>query len=372
MQREIVTTIETWEAIKPRWKQLLQRIPNHNIFMTWEWQYYWWRHYAHRFQEAALRIATYYEENQLVAILPYFVYSESLGPFRLRKAVYLGSQIESSDYLDVIVAPNYRKLFLQRLEAELRSLFPEVDLIELNNCLSESIFYQAFAQHKNGDVFTETYRVCPYVQLPDSFDAYLKQLSSNFRYNIRRRVKKLTQKEGVRFQLWDQLENTDAVVAELFQLHSRRAQQKGLRTKFQPSVRLAFHQDVVRTLVPQGYIKLFHLISPQNQVIASMYCFDYDNTLAYFQAGFDPEWSNFSPGLVMLAKTIEYAIEKGYQIFDFMRGGESYKKNWGTVERYIYRLILSNSPRGTAYVTYYTYRKRMAPKIKHLLAKWKV
>ncbi len=371
MQRRVITTPQEWQAIEHQWYELLEQIPNHTIFMTWHWQYYWWHHYATRFQNPALRIAAYYDGNRLVAILPYFLYTERVGPVTLRRAGYLGSQIESSDYLDVMVAPDYRDYFLQHLDSELRALFPEADVIELNNCLPESIFYQVYGGRSNGTVFTETYRVCPYVTLPESFDAYLKQLSSNFRYNVRRRVKKLIQKEGVRFELWENLEETNQVVEDLFELHSKRAQQKGLDTKFKRDLRLAFHQDVVRALVPRGYIKIFHLITPQNNKIAGIYCFDYDNTLAYFQAGFDPGWSNFSPGMVMLAKTIEYAIDQGYRIFDFMRGGEAYKKNWGTVDRYIYLITLPNSTRGMAYFNYYKFRKWVAPRVKRILARWK-
>ena len=371
MQRTVIKTTKEWVAIKTQWHQLLAQIPDHTIFMTWEWQYYWWHHYAEKFNNPMLRIATYYVDGKLVAILPYFLYTERFGPIALRKASYLGSKIESSDYLDVIVAPTYKEFFLKNLDTEIRTLVPEADIIELNNCLPESIFYHVYGYHTNGEVFTETYRVCPYVSLPSSFDGYLKQLSSNFRYNVRRKVKKLIQKTGVRFELWENLAEANQVVEDIFELHARRAKQKGLNTKFKRSLRLAFHQDVVRELVPKGYVKIFHLITSQNEKIAGMYCFDYNHTLAYFQAGFDPQWANFSPGLVMLAKTIEYAINQGYQIFDFMRGGEAYKKNWGTKDRFIYLITVPNSARGKAYLHYYKIRKWVAPRVKRILAKRK-
>ncbi len=359
MRKEIIASSEAFEAIKQEWKALVARLPDHTIFMTWEWQYLWWETYAERFKNARLRILTYYDEGQLVAILPYFVYDEPMGPFTLRKAAYLASKIESSDYLDIITLPQYREYFEAHLVDDLKSLAHDADVIELNHCLPESIMYQIFQGHSNGNHYVEKFRVCPYVELPESFDAYLKQLSANFRSNVRRRTKKLLIKEKARFELVNETEDIDSVITSVFHLHEKRARQKGLDTKFVPELRQKFHQQVAQALVPQGYIKLFQLTSRNGEKIASLYCFDYGKTLAYFQSGFDPAWSNYSPGLVILGKAIEFAIQQGYRIFDFMRGGEAYKKNWGTIDRYIYLITVLNSPKGWLYLTLLKNKKRL-------------
>ncbi len=368
VRKKLVTSTDEFRNLKEPWQQLLEKIPNHTIFMTWEWQFIWWETYAARFPESQLRILAYFKEEELVAILPYFVYTEAFGPVRLRKAAYLGSKIESSDYLDVITLPEYEPYFMQHLEDDLRELAAGADIIELNNCLPDSLFYRVLGGQKNGHAFTETYRVCPYVELPETFDAYLKQLSSNFRYNVRRRVKKLLNKTGARFEEVNTTENIDAVIEDIFKLHYQRALQKGLDTKFVRELRETFHKEVARALLPKHYIRIFHLLSAENEKIAALYCFEYDKTLAYFQAGFNPDWSNFSPGMVILAKAIEYAIEHNMRMFDFMRGGEAYKKNWGTVDRFIYLITVPNSGKGNKYYQYYKIRKRLAPVVKKWLA----
>ncbi|NOX36466.1 MAG: GNAT family N-acetyltransferase [Calditrichaeota bacterium] len=369
LNKQIIRTTEAFRELKADWHQLLTRIPEHNIFMTWEWMYTWWEVYHARLKNAELRILAYYDQGKLAAVLPYYLYTSHVGPIPLRKMAFLGTQIESSDYLDVISPEDYHPYFRQHLYADLRALAEGADVIEINNCLSESLVFQLFGTPRNGTTFVEPYRVCPYVQLPDSFDAYLKTLSSNFRYNVRRRVRRLLEKEQARLEILDRQEELDTAIKDIFDLHYLRAQQKGLNTKFVREQRLDFHQKMARRLAPRGYIKIFNLIAADGKKIAGLYCFDYNGSLAYFQAGFDPAWSNRSPGTVILAEAIQYAIQQGKSIFDFMRGGEQYKKDWGTVDRYIYLITLPNSFKGQTYLTYYKYRKRMAPVIKKILAR---
>jgi CelD/BcsL family acetyltransferase involved in cellulose biosynthesis len=47
---------------------------------------------------------------------------------------------------------------------------------------------------------------------------------------------------------------------------------------------------------------------------------------------------------VLLAHLIRAAIERRYQAFDFMRGNESYKFQWGGRSQPIYRLALQPPP----------------------------
>ncbi len=369
LNKQIIDSTEAFRELRPHWQQLLTRIPNHTIFMTWEWMYTWWEVYQPRLKNAELRILAYYDQEELVGVLPYYIATVHLGPIPLRKMAFLGSQIESSDYLDVITPEDYHAYFRQHLYTDLRALGEGVDVIEINNCLSQSLVFQLLGRSQNGTAFVEPFRVCPYVELPDSFDVYLKRLSSNFRYNVRRRVRKLMEKEQARLEILDRQADLDTAIKNIFDLHFLRAQQKGLNTKFVRERRLNFHQKMARRLAPKGYIKIFNLLAADGRQIAGLYCFDYNGALAYFQAGFDPAWANRSPGTVILAQAIQYAIQQGKTIFDFMRGGEQYKKDWGTVDRYIYLITLPNSFKGQTYLTYYKYRKRMTPAIKKLFTR---
>ena len=44
-----------------------------------------------------------------------------------------------------------------------------------------------------------------------------------------------------------------------------------------------------------------------------------------YNSGFDPAHAALSPGLVLLARVVRDAIERGMRRFDFLRGEERYK-----------------------------------------------
>ena len=62
--------------------------------------------------------------------------------------------------------------------------------------------------------------------------------------------------------------------------------------------------------------------------IAAIFAFQYRDKLLYYQAGYDPAYSKYSPGLTLMALVIEYAISKGLKEYDFLRGDEEYKWKW--------------------------------------------
>ena len=58
------------------------------------------------------------------------------------------------------------------------------------------------------------------------------------------------------------------------------------------------------------------------------YSFAYEGIYYDYQKGFDPAWSRYSPGQLMLAHLIKEAIEDGAWKLDLLRGDEDYKTSW--------------------------------------------
>jgi len=60
-----------------------------------------------------------------------------------------------------------------------------------------------------------------------------------------------------------------------------------------------------------------------------------------YNSSFDPAFQAASPGQVLLAAMIEHAITKGWGVFDFLKGDESYKARLGAVPRQLFRIEAS-------------------------------
>ena len=57
----------------------------------------------------------------------------------------------------------------------------------------------------------------------------------------------------------------------------------------------------------------------------------------YYNAGVDPDARDLSPGVVLVAEYVRRALDEGVRRFDFLRGDESYKYEWGAVDEPIQR-----------------------------------
>ena len=74
--------------------------------------------------------------------------------------------------------------------------------------------------------------------------------------------------------------------------------------------------------------------------IAAGVWFDDGETLYFYNAGVDPDARDLSPGVLLVARSIEMALEAGRSRFDFLRGDESYKYGWGATDVPIQRLLV--------------------------------
>ena len=361
----IVNSEDAFREMKIAWNQLHDLACSKSPFLKWEWMNAWWQEYAGKINKAELNIVAFEDAGKLVGVLPLYKYVEGSGLKKLTRVGFIGDQIESSDYLDVLTTADYVQYFADELDTILTNLFKGVDLFFYRGVYRESVICKAYESLPEGEMQLNEFRVCPFLQLPDSFDDYLSTRSKNFRYNIRRRTKKLTNEDNAEFEVVDDPEKVVSGISEIFELHSQRAEQKNLDTKFVEDLRFNFHKSMAPEFAAAGLIKLFFLNVGEER-IASLYCFDYNNTLYYFQGGFDPAWSKKSPGLVMMARTIRYAIENGFKVFDFMRGGEEYKFNWTNDTTHMYEVYRATSLNGKLYLKSLQLRSSVSSMIKKI------
>lgn len=71
----------------------------------------------------------------------------------------------------------------------------------------------------------------------------------------------------------------------------------------------------------------------------------------YFMS-YDPEWATYSPGTVILVKTVMWAIENGLKEYDFMRGSEDYKLRYATEVRKLSVFGFARTPWGGVFIAH--------------------
>ncbi len=66
---------------------------------------------------------------------------------------------------------------------------------------------------------------------------------------------------------------------------------------------------------------------------AAWYGWHVGDRFSYYQAGFEPAWSRYSVGFLLLAETVREAIAEGAAEYDLLVGDEAFKARFATGER---------------------------------------
>jgi CelD/BcsL family acetyltransferase involved in cellulose biosynthesis len=178
-----------------------------------------------------------------------------------------------------------------------------------------------------------------YLSIPlrhQTWDEYLAGRSRNLRSQLGRKRRALERLGTVRFRRGsDDLENA---MNTLFDLHAKRWAGKG-STIFSSERAREFHLEFARAAQEHDWLRLWFL-DMDERPIAAWYGWSMGGRYLYYQAGFDPAWSHVSPGLLLLAHTIEAAFDEGASEYDMLLGNEPFKERFATDARERRTLVL--------------------------------
>ncbi len=181
--------------------------------------------------------------------------------------------------------------------------------------------------------------VCPVVTFPAgaSFDDYLATLDKKARHEIRRKVRRAEAAGALRLTVSDDpLADLEAFI----DLHQRRWGPDGL---FPPTPGGANSRVFIRRVFEEcgrtGPIRLSFLTLDDRRIAAGIHV-ETPDTWMFYNAGIDPDARDLSPGVVLAARYVQAALESGAKRFDFLRGDEPYKYEWGSVDEPIQRLLV--------------------------------
>ena len=173
--------------------------------------------------------------------------------------------------------------------------------------------------------------------LPDTWEAYLAALSGKQRHELTRKMRRLEREvpEARVLGLATRAE-VEARFDDFLVLHRRSRVGKA---RFMDERMEAFFRRVATALADQGGLRLWLLDAPGGP-LAAFLCLEWDGTVGLYNSGFDPARAALSPGVVLLAHIIRDAIARGMRRFNFLRGEERYKYEFGPTPEDVFRVTL--------------------------------
>lgn len=343
-------------SLKDQWPLLVQKAQTDSPFLTFEWVVQWWQSYRERLTNPKLTIVTVWDQDRLQAILPLFRHEKRAGRTAALTILQLmGTEFESSDYLDIISPPEKKRAYLKAIfsSKEIKPLLNQVDVLDFSNVTEGSALWEM--KGNLGDVlhsamYSYRTKTCPYLNLPHDFETFWNGLSKNLRSNLRRTQNKF-KKQGLTIHLVQNEEEINEAIRRLFELHQMRFAAKEAQTRFQFEQRGAFHQEIAKTFLSKGWLQLYQ-IKDGPKLVGSLYCYKFGRSMMYVQGGFDPQYHKFAPGNIIILRAITDAIQMGLQKFDFMRGNETYKYRWATDTVHLHQILYPLSRKARIYYFY--------------------
>ncbi len=320
------------EIDQTQWDELLSQSATDVPFLRYGYLKAWWEFKGGGEwpQDAQLFILGGREGNDLKGIAPFFSVTEN-G----RERAYLLGSVEISDYLDVIARPADAEPFIRAVLDYLGGK-PEMELASLSlvnipdksptNALIETIAPQSGWSVKAGNAYHT-----PAIPLAADWDTYLAGIDKKQRHEIRRKLRRAEESAELKWYFADDPAMLDAEIEAFFNLMVLDADKKKFLT---PPMR-----DQMRAIMhwafEAGYLQLSFL-TIEGVKAAGYLCFDYNGHVLVYNSGFDFQFSQYSPGWVLLG----FLIQHGKKFFDFMRGDEDYKYRFGAADGFVRRIEL--------------------------------
>jgi CelD/BcsL family acetyltransferase involved in cellulose biosynthesis len=176
---------------------------------------------------------------------------------------------------------------------------------------------------------------CPVLDLPSSWDDYLAALPSKHRHELQRKTRRLRREmPDARVSVARDREAIETRFGDFFDLHRRSRVGK---ERFMDARMEKFFRRAVGELSVAGGAALWFL-DLSNGPAAGCVVLEWEGTVGLYNSGFHPDRAALAPGLVLLVHLVEDAILRGKRRFDFLRGEERYKYEFGPTAEEVFRV----------------------------------
>lgn len=318
---------------RAEWNDLLVDSAANQIFLTSEWQSAWWE--AYHPGELCVLVARD-EAGRWMGLAPWFI---DTSPDGRRTARTVGC-VDVTDYLDIVARRGHEMAVFEALAGWVAAHTDAFDEIMLCNIPETSLALKGMAQAAEAHGLASTVRlqeVCPIVRLPETFADYVSGLDKKNRHELRRKLRRAANEVG--WYIAGPEHDLDAELAHFMTLMAASSMQKAAFLDDAKNRR--FFELMVPLMAERGWLQLAFL-TVRGERAAAYLNFAYDQRVLVYNSGLAPSaYGHLSPGIVLLSRLIEHAIEQGYHTFDFLRGDEPYKYDMGGRDTGVYQLTIT-------------------------------
>lgn len=349
MQIASIDRWETFQNIRKNWDAVYAADPDAHFFLSSVWLSGWLR----RISEPWFILAAKPDPQEsdpkdsfYVAFFPLKLVLIDREDGTFSTHLYMaGNSI--ADYTGILCMPGYEgeaiSAFADYIQKQvswtsfdLQNTFrDDAKILQLLKRFPHGVF--KFTQHSLQNVGEKTDQyLAPYLELPGDWEDYLNHsIRSNTRQKIRRYLKKVESSETFSISYTD-ADRQESDIEILLQLWL--SQWQGVKGEACDDI-VQYLRYILQHCFDKDCLYLSILWQGEKPLAAIANFLDRPKqSMLFVISGRDETCQNIPPGLILHADAIRYAIQKGFQVYDFLRGNEDYKYSLGAKERSIWHI----------------------------------
>jgi CelD/BcsL family acetyltransferase involved in cellulose biosynthesis len=324
MSVSCIDTSDGFARLKTVWTMVYAADEHASAYLSWPWLRGWFNATtADRWFVLAYRPDDF---SPYVAFLP-LAQDHIIPSYRLDlvRVLRMGGS-PAADYTGFICLPQYEEQALAAFATHIQERLAW-DTFHMTDVMDPRL--EIFLAHFTSQKFSvEHVKVtpCPYVSLPDNWEDYLQNfLGPKIRSDLRRSFRRI---EGSgEFSVTEVGEhNFESHTETLLQLLKKKwGKSEYVLQRHRSIFSSCFEEDCLWLKI------LWHGSTP----IAGLAAFPdrHKRVFTTYMTAHSGDDQKLSPGRTLYAYSIREAIEKGFRLYDFTRGNESYKTYFGTAIR---------------------------------------
>ncbi|WP_119072920.1 GNAT family N-acetyltransferase [Aggregatilinea lenta] len=330
MKLTFYDSVSLFADLADEWDLLLAESSANRVFSSYVWQTTWWEAYQ---PGQIWALAARDDNGTLQGIAPWFLCGRDPQALKVSQ---IGC-VDVTDYLEVIVRKGQEEAVFTAFAEYIAAHTELYNILELCNIPESSpmlAWLPDLMRARALSCVQEIQDVCPVILLPDAWEDYVNSLDKKNRHELRRKLRRAG------LVTWYIVGPDHDIEAEMERFFTLMRSSSSLKAEFlEDPHHAAFFSAVTPKLLEQRWLQLAFLMIG-GKPAATYLNFIIGERVMVYNSGHNPDLSNYSPGIVLLARLIEYAIEHSYRTFDFLRGDEAYKYDLGGRDTQVYSLTI--------------------------------
>jgi CelD/BcsL family acetyltransferase involved in cellulose biosynthesis len=322
----VCTDPHVWHSLRGDWDRLLARTEGATPWQSLEFSLRWWRHLAD-----ARRLRLFVVERDARPVL--------IFPLQMTMRRWFGLPMQWLEPLGMLDQVNRPRLALGGDDPEawacgLDAIWgrsPEWHALRIDEVTTDdpvSGRLAAFARERGLLYRAEPFDPCSFIDLRQSWHAYLQSRTAKFRKNLRAIRRRLETAGRVHLRVAESGHDFGAAFDTLLDIHTR-SWKHWPRYGLSHSAELQdFYRDWLGHLARRGEARVLTLTLDDRPIAATLAVLD-QHTYYSVEIAYDPEYSRFSPGTVLEAMELESLMRAGTaRRYDPMTGAYGNKGRW--------------------------------------------